>query len=65
MNAVVQKEAIKIKLDSHAQFLEAWDLLVKLGYNGPQENKPEIYSKHLYGRLVVILKLIILMVVMV
>lgn len=50
MNAVVQKEAIKIKCDSHAQFLEAWDLLVKLGYNGPQENKPEIWSKHLYGR---------------
>lgn len=47
MNAVVQKEAIKIKLDSNAQFLEGWDLLIKLGYSN--ENKPEP-CPFLYGR---------------
>lgn len=47
MSEVVQKEAIKIQVGSHAEFLEAWDLLIKLGYSN--ENKPET-CPFLYGR---------------
>ncbi|MHA3112892.1 hypothetical protein [Acinetobacter sp. ANC 4193] len=35
----IQKKDLKIKLGNHAQFLEAWDSLVKLGYHST--NKPE------------------------
>ena len=34
----IMKQALKIKLKSHAQFLEAWKLFIKLGYHC--DNKP-------------------------
>lgn len=33
MNNVVEKKALKIKLESHSEFKKAWDALIKLGYH--------------------------------
>ena len=48
MNAVVQKEAIKIKLANHPEFEKAWGAFIKLGYHCPKDLVPHT-APYLYA----------------